>query len=421
MSFSARRLSAVILLCASFIAHAQYVVKKLAFVNPGSFTEEQLQAACGLKVGQSFTAEDLQKAAQHMIDTGAFEELSPALTGPFKGITVTFTLKPAKLLPAAFDNFVWFTSSEINTSLHERIPLYIGKLPEAGNLQEQVRTALVKMLADKGIQAEVTAVESMPTPGRPMDAVVFSITSPSIVLDSVALSGITPEMKEAFTASVQKAINKPYFSADGDDTFLDVYQEHGYLDAKLTDLQKLPSAPTAGTVKVRITGTVIPGEPYKVQSITWAGSPELAASEFEKQSQLHAGEIASQHKLNASALLIQRAYQHNGYLYAAVDPQTTKDSATHTVTYAFKVVPGDQYRLHSLQINGLLPDELSAVQKNWKMNTGDLYDPNYAMRFAVQNTALIFLAHYNAKFEAKTDAATKLADLTVTFSPRRRR
>src|SRR5216683_5400060 len=87
-------LSAALACLTSSSALAQYTVKTIVFKDGAPYADADLQSTCGLKPGTPFTAADLQAAAQRLIDTGAFDDVQVALDGPFKTITVTFTLKP---------------------------------------------------------------------------------------------------------------------------------------------------------------------------------------------------------------------------------------------------------------------------------------------------------------------------------------
>ena len=295
-----------VLLSASLFAQT-YTPKKFVFINPGPYTDAQLIASSGMKVGQPFTVDDLQKAAQAMIDSGAFEQLEPTLEGPFKAITVTFKLKPVakeKFLPATFENFVWFTPTELSEGLHKRVPLYANGIPEAGNLNEQIRKALLEMLGEKGVpNAEITAVEQEPSAALPTSAWSYSVTKPAVMLAGVSLSGVSAEMSPKVNEYLRTVVGKPYqqgHGGDTDDVILGIYRDEGYLDAKVDNLQRVPTKSPSGDLDIKLTGTVLPGEVYHVKSIEWNGTPELSSAEFAKQNPFHAGDVAARKQLNAS-------------------------------------------------------------------------------------------------------------------------
>ena len=61
------------------------------------------------------------------------------------------------LYPVRLENLPLTPGKELDAALHDRVPLYHGKVPLEGGLTEQVRQALEEMLAAKGIKATVAA------------------------------------------------------------------------------------------------------------------------------------------------------------------------------------------------------------------------------------------------------------------------
>lgn len=93
----------------------------------------------------------------------------------------------------------------------------------------------------------------------------------------------------------------------------------------------------------------------------------------------------------------------------------TLDPATHQVAYTVRVIPGDQYRLKSIQTAGLSDAQKHEFDANWHMHPGDFYDLTYINTFLRKNTALRSLEGYSGKYRAVADPDTHLVDLTVTF------
>lgn len=399
-----------------------YTPAKFVFKNRGPYSDAQLLASSGMAVGKSFTVDDLQKAAQRMIDSGAFEDLQPTLEGPFNKMVVTFTLKPVavgKLLPATFENFVWIPAAELNAGLHKRVPLYdeVG-IPEAGNLSEQVKAALAAMLAEKGVQAEVSATELEPTAAMPVSTWDFAVSKPQVVLGGVALSGVTPTIQAKVNEYLRTVVGKPYHAGhgqDADDVLLGIFRQEGYMRARLENVQRLPSAEAAGVAEVRIKGAVIPGDVYTVKSVAWGGAPELSTGDFEAANKLKPGDVATAKAVAESVGVVEDAYKSKGYLFVAVDPSPVFDDSAHTVSFAYKATPGVQYRMGNMSVVGLPPTQMAEFQSAWKLKPGDTYDNVYTQTFLRQNTALRSLAGYVGSFRTTADTNAKTVDVQLVF------
>jgi outer membrane protein assembly factor BamA len=415
-------LYSVTLLClTASSALAQYTVKEMIFKNAAPYADTDLEATCGLKPGATFTTADLQVDAQHLIDTGAFDDVQVALNGPFKAITVTFTLKPyadAQLLQTGFENFVWWQPQQLTAAIHAKVPLFHGFLPEAGNMQDAVTTALQQLLAEKSIPATISHTVIEPSLHHPNRIVEYKIDKPSIRLSAVQITGISPAFQPMVDKITSSAIGKPYSEGLADlnlaDQILIPYQALGYLDAALTHFDRTSST-SADHIDVAISATIHEGVPYRISKIEWPGSDIMTSSAFDAASKLHPEDIASRKALDASLKNLSVAYLSKGYMDAAITTSSTIDTATQHVAYTISVVPGQQYHLHSINTLNLSPNQRKDFDSAWKLQPGDLYNAEYVSTFLTQNTAIQSLTGYSATYKAIADPDSHLVDLTLNF------
>ena len=68
-----------LLFVVSAAANAQYTIKKIVFDGQNLYSQSDLEAASGLKPGQTLNNEALQAAAQRLVDTGAFDDMQATL------------------------------------------------------------------------------------------------------------------------------------------------------------------------------------------------------------------------------------------------------------------------------------------------------------------------------------------------------
>jgi len=414
-------LSAALVCLTTSPALAQYTVKEMVFKDGAPYADADLQSTSGLKPGTSFTAADLQAAAQRLIDTGAFDDVQVALDGPFKTITVTFALKPvdpAHLLQAGFENFVWWTPQELAAAIQAKVPLFHGTLPEAGNLQDAISTALQQMLAEKSIAATISHIPFEPSIRHPNRIVEYKIDKPSIRLSAVKLTGISSTFQPAVDKATASAIGKPYSEGLAGlslpDQILGPYQDLGYLDTTITRFDRTLSA-TTDHIDVEVSASIQEGVPYRLSKLEWAGSPFMTTAAFNAAAPLHPEDVASRKALDASLKNLAAAYRSNGYMDAAVVATSTLDASTHHVAYAVSVNQGQQYRLRSIDAVNLTPAQRKDFDSAWKLQPGDIYNAEYAATFLTKNTALRSFAGYSASYKAIADPETHLVDLTLTF------
>jgi len=420
-----RVLSAALVLSLSlsaFAKGAQYPVAKVTITGGASYSDAEILSIAALKPGDVLTMETIAGPAQRLLDTGMFDSAEMELIGPGNR-TAHLSLKPVpmdKLLPASFENFVWWTPEELSEAIHAKLPLYRGVCSDAGNLPDLIQAALEQMLAEKGVQATTSHTIVEPTTEQPRRVVNFRIQSPRVRVAGVRLAGTPTELAAAVQQASQHAtkmgFNEGLRGITTEQVLLQPVLDAGYLTAALEDVQRTVTTGGEG-VGVEYSARLVAGEPYKVGSITWDATPVYGAAAFDKDAELHAGDLASATPLRKTEARIVAAYRAQGYIDAYVTGSPKLDSAAHTVAYALKVVPGEVYRLKSVTPLNLTPAAQQDFETAWRMKPNDVYNEMYVANFITNNSALKHLSVYSASFKAIGDPQTHLVDLTITFVP----
>jgi outer membrane protein assembly factor BamA len=247
-------------------AFGQYTAGRITFTGTEASQQSALEAASGLHTGQHFTAEELQAAAQHLIDTGNFDDVQVALEGPFKSIAVKFSVKPAapsRLLKVSFANLIWWQPGELQPSLQARLPLFNGTLPEAGNQQQAAQDTLQQLLSQKGVTATLAASVIEPISNQRQRLIEFRVTSPEITLHNATFSGVSstfsPEIDKLIAAAIGAPYNEGLTNKALTERVLNLYRDAGYLDASFSKLERTPQPLSAGKTPVDLTVTVNQG------------------------------------------------------------------------------------------------------------------------------------------------------------------
>ena len=323
------------------------------------------------------------------------------------------------LLPASFANFVWWTPDQLTSALKARVPLYIGVVPISGNLQDSITAALKAIVAEKGVTANIVAMPSNAQTGATPTAISFAIESPEVRIHTLTLAQTSAAMQSKLESVVKEQAGKPfdlYSPTAIGHLITGIYGDNGYLDATVLDLTHTAPQITPSGIDLDLTATIQEGEPYRISQLTWQGSDVMSAADFNKQVKLKPEDIASHQALRQSLAPLAHAYYAKGFQDAKIQAPGTLDRATHHVAYTVKVVPGEQYRLHSVKAVGLSDEQRKQFDSAWHMNAGDFYDINYLTEFLQKNSSLQTLRGYSATYKALSDPNTHLVDLTITFA-----
>lgn len=405
----------------SLNAFGQYTISKIIFDGTTPYSQTDLEAASGLKSGGHLTKQTLQEAAQRLTDTGAFSDLQATLDGPVKAVSVIFKVKPvdeSRTLVAGFENFVWWSHDDLIAEVHRRVPLFNGSLPEAGSLQQTVQDALQQMLAEKHIEAKLSAKIYDAAPGKPNRTIEYRIDSPDIRLHSFQLEGISADKISEIDKITSSLAGSRYNedTAGITDRILSVYRNAGFLDVSLDNLTHAISTPTPARVDLDLFATIKPGKPYHVSRIDWAGSPIISSQDFAAANKLQPGALASQQALHASLGIIENAYLRQGYLDVSISAAPQLDTTNYLVTYVVNVASGEQYHLREVQPVGLAPDSRATFDKAWKLQPSDLYDSTYLETFIKANVAQPYLQPYSITYRIVRDPDTHLVTVIFIFA-----
>jgi outer membrane protein assembly factor BamA len=400
-----------------------YTIASVVFTHPGPYTNAELLAVSGLAPGQHLGEDTLPTAAHRLLDTGLFSDATINYTGSGKATTIHVDLQPIpldKLLPTSFENFIWFTPDELTTGIHALVPLYRGVASDAGNLPDAIQSALQQMLTAKGIAATLSHAIVEPTNLHPQLTVDFKVETPTILLAQTNLTGIPDPLKPDTLRAIQRLngarYNEGRTGTTIEDTLLAPARSAGYLNASLQNIQRSP-APTSNGIAVTYTATFVPGDAYKVSTLTWNPTPIYSAADFARDTRLHPGDPASDSALRATEAPISNAYLLQGYIDVYILPHPTPDPTTHTVAYNLTAVPGDIYHLGAITINGLSPKARALFDADWQLKPGDLYSDLAVNAFLKKHAAQAVFRTYDPTFKAIGDPQTHLVDLTLTFTP----
>jgi outer membrane protein insertion porin family len=400
---------------------------KVFFTNIGPYTETELLKVTGIAPGQAITDDAISQGAQRLADTGLFDNAAATYNGQGAQRQVRYTLKPtpaSALLPVSFANVVWYTPQELDVELRKRVPLYRGRIAEAGNMADTIAAALQAMLADKGVTAKLDHTSVAPTLAHPQRVIDFKVTQPSVVIASAGYTGdtgatLSAQDQQALAAYLARLKGQPYNEGltDGDiaGQLLTPWRNLGYINAKL-DSPSRNVVPAPRGVAVAYTAQLIAGAPYSVKAIAWESTPVYSAADFTRDAKLHPGQPAASNLLLETEAPILKAYRTRGYMDAVIESGATLDDTAHTVSYTLHATPGEVYHLQSLSVVGLPPDVQAEFDAAWTMKAGDVYNEPYINKFIQNNTAMRKLSAYAGGYQASADPEKHTVDLTLTFT-----
>jgi outer membrane protein insertion porin family len=384
---------------------------QIVYKGAPQYQTADLDKVLALKLGGQLGTADVDPALQRLADTGLFADIRYTIDN--RAIVFTLTPQPdSAMLPAIYSNFVLFQPGELTPLVHARVPLFNGKIPAAGNLQQSVQDALTAILKEKGLAD--AAVDSLASAG----GMVFSITNPAVQVRSLQVEGVSP-IAQAKVAEVQKAIADSDYEHGSEDAarkrLEDAYKDLAFLDVAIDPPTRSAPAVTPGKILVDLTTGAHEGAQYHLARLELPVTSIVPAADLEKAATLKPGDLATRIELLATASRVDRQFTRHGYMDAKFSATTTKDTSAHTVVYTLSVVPGEQFHLASVKTLNLTPEQQRDFDSAWKLRPGDPYDEDYVATFLKQNRNLKSLTGYSATYKQAAHLDTHEVDLTLTF------
>jgi outer membrane protein insertion porin family len=358
------------------------------------YTAEEVIGASGLELGAVAGEEDFQKAGRRLGECGFFSNVSYSYSTSPTGTKLDLVLADTdKLVPAHFENFVWFSADELSSEIHKRLPLFKGQVPIGGTISDQISDVLQALLIERHVAARADYVRDTNEPDGPIDAINFRATGVTLVIQEVHFSGATPDEFAALNAAAEKLVGKDYLRAEvqgfATTNLLPVYFERGFLKAAISDPQTKVLRDTADDTEIAVEMAVTPGKQYKLSSIKWEGNTIVPAEKL--QSLVHAapGQVANGLQMQSDLEKIRKLYGTEGYMAASLSPQPQFDDANSSVAYTFVIHEGDVFHLGDLDIQGVDPKTVDRLRDAWTLRQTDPYDSSYPKRFFEQTVKLL--------------------------------
>ncbi len=351
-----------------------------------SLTESQVASLSGLQPGAQAGRDDLQAAADKLLETGLFAKVQYNFQTRADGLLVTFHVEEAQRSAAYFDNLPWFTDGELNDAIRSKLPFYDGTLPNAGSFIDQAADAVSAFLVSHGLQAAIEH-QVLANPNGDGTVQQFHIDGASLRISHLEFSDPSLNSSKTIQQTLAELTGKPY-SRMAIDLFLTeqvrpIYQKQGYLRAKL------------GPPEVRLTGNpnqklpeqipvfvpVTPGPVYSWKGVQWSGNSILSSITLTGDMGLTVGEVVDGMALEAGLDRVHEEYGHIGYLDAKIDAAPAYDDQAHTLAYAVHIDEGKSYRFDALVITGLSPSAEKRLRDAWPIPQNELFDKNIFEEF----------------------------------------
>ena len=416
----------VLALSLTTLAQQNFKIAKIEFEGLNRLSAEEMIATTELKVGQQFELSALDAAAQRLVDSGFFKNVAYRTRPNRDQITITFVVEEAKASTSrvVFDNFIWFTDTELIAAVKRDVPSFSGTAPDNGDTVERITKSLQRFLHEHEIEATVSYMPSQDSPGSASQEHIFSVTGIPMPICTLHFPGASNISEARLIESSKPLIGNDYsnkfVSLFSINTLFPFYREVGQLKAAFSPPLAKPEASANCKTGVDLTIPVDEGVIYKWDKAEWAGITAFNAAELDALLSMEKGKPANGLKIDKAAKEIQKAYGRRGYLMVGIRSVPTFDDNAQNVSYRMEIREGPQFRMGRFITKGFTVATDKALHERWALKSGDIFDQGYSMEFSqkqmgelMRSTLLERRAQNKPPPSLKWDNALNRAALTV--------
>jgi outer membrane protein assembly factor BamA len=395
------------------------------------YTDKEILAATGLQIGQNAAEGDFKEAVQRLGESGLFSEVAYTYSYSSAGTKLELQLADtdkSKLVPAHFENFVWFTDDELRTSLQSRVPLFKQLLPLTGNLPDRVSEALQAILTEKHFPGRVDYLREADASGGALNGIDYRVEEVSIRIHRVEFPGASPEQTALLVTAARRLNGAEYsraaLAATAKFDLLPVYLQRGYLKAAFgpSDARVVPQpastedAQGPADVVVDAIVPVTPGNIYTASGVDWKGNSAIPTSDLAPLLHQPTGQPADAVRLLDDLKTATKLYRSRGYMMVQIKPDSQFDDDKSTVHYVLNVVEGDLYKMGELEIVGLDTQATARMREAWALREGQPYNADYLKKYLHDTGQLLPRGvHWAMTIHETPEVKDKTVDVEIHF------
>jgi outer membrane protein insertion porin family len=386
-----RLLASILALVAAQLVHAQspgqnpYATARIVEITvagANKFPAGQIASASGLKPGDVVAADQIQAAADRLAALGVFSSVNYRFTSKLDTISIEFQVQEAETVPLSFDNFPWFTDSEIAAAIRQDVGLFTGQAPQGGTMLDGIAAAVEKLLSSRKMKGTVTYRLTAKPVG---DGVImqFRIEGPTARIQSLQfgdpLAADSERLKDRISAPKGQSYSRYAIEVFENEQVRPLYASKGYLRAQIDPPQARvignPDGPGGSSVDVLI--PISPGQAYSWNGASWQGNTVIPSASLDGIVGMKPGDVADGIRIEAAWQNVGSEYGGRGYLDLKLTQQAEFDDAVRRVSYRVSIAEGPQYRMGKMIITGLSLDAEKRVRTAWKLAQDQVFDNAY--------------------------------------------
>ncbi len=301
------------------------------------------------------------------------------------GVGVIYELRPSKVLGGVgFTGNKRFDENELRT---EAIKLPPGRAINDRALAA-ARAALIKYYFEAGYPDTKVTWRMVPTSRPEFRDVIFDIQEGREVsmneiefkgnreFDSEQLRQVMQTKERSFFTWITKSgrVDREQVQSDLE-AVENLYRNHGYLHARVTDVKYFDNGDPEGRQKLRMVVTIQEGPRYRVRNVSFGKLSVYTPKQLEPGLSMLNGDIYSLQKVVDDSNMIRKYYGVKGYADANVRPEINEvgvdKNGMRLIDIRYDVDEGNRYRVGRILVRGNTKTKTKVILRELPLKPGD--------------------------------------------------
>ncbi|MFI0347569.1 MAG: outer membrane protein assembly factor BamA [Chthoniobacterales bacterium] len=350
----------------------------VTFVGPTTLSRERVLDNLATKVDQPFNDRLVEEDVKALYATGQVSNARIFAEPIVGGLKVTVLLQGRDKV----EEVLIEGNAAIPTS---KIRKEISTKPGDALSDEHIsddRQKIIKLYEDRNYtDVQVDAITSEMKESKRMRVVFHISEGPKLIVQKISFVGnpsVLPKdlmkVMKTKTANILSFLTKngrliPSQTEEDEEAIRTLYQNRGFADAKVTDVQTEPN----GKKGINLILTISEGKQYYINKLTLEGVNIVPTETLETLMKMHQGSLYTPDGMGADLKKLRDFYGAKGYVDAGIQPQITPVSDGQ-VNLTYHIDEGVQSYINLIAIQGNTRTKDKVIRREISVQPGGLYD-----------------------------------------------
>jgi outer membrane protein insertion porin family len=154
----------------------------------------------------------------------------------------------------------------------------------------------------------------------------------------------------------------------------DYYKEHGYIDAKVLNIDReIEWDEKNNRTFLILTVFIEEGEQYLFGGMSFEGNEIFTTEELEKEVKIKPGTVLNMQKVENAFQRVVRKYSDNGYIYNIIERQEERDEENKLISFHIKIQEFDKAHIESIILQGNDRTKDYVILRELPFEVGDIF------------------------------------------------